>query len=819
MKQKVYVVRMFILCLALYMPAVYGQNMDLLLGNMADQERKYQNALRLYKQNKAEDALLLLDQLHRAHPEQARYLYDYLAIASWSGRHDLVLAAKGLNMDAAPAYVLEALAASQRQSKVYEASISTYDLTIRRFPERVGTRVARANTLIDAQRYQEAEVQLAVLRKNFPSRMDVMESALRLSDNAKQPVNTLSEAENILKIDPGNAFALRMRFFALRKLGAAHLAARLTPKSVLSEAEQLSAERDQLAYELRWARISADRPELGDRWTEIDVVITKLEKMCRLTGGEGSAAEAARGGCGDLVAALADRRRMPEAITIYEMMAEKKWIVPPHVQMAVATAYLDQRQPEKASGIYASALQQDPKNLSGRLGYIYALLESGQYKDAECHAEQLAADTNEWANPKFPQIREANPAYPQAQLMAALVQGYTNRLAAAERRLQSLALRAPYNTETRHALATIHNFRGWPRRAENDLEWLSAAQPPNVWTKLGLFENRMAIGDFRSAELELEDAARLAPEEKSVQKARRQRETHNLRELVVESTFGKSTEGGVTPGGSREALIDAHLYTSPVKYNWRAYLHTQHARSAFPEFSVSRNTLGGGVEYRTRNLIATGEVRNVGNSGTGFALGGDYQIGDHWYVNGSAEDKSLSAPLRAYADGVSARKYQAGGGYRWHESRDVSLTVSQMSFSDGNQRNAAGATWMEGLWRSPSYMLDSTVEYYASRNSSQDATINYFNPVSDQYLGISLRNEWLQFRRYEKSLRHVLTLGAGNYAQTNFASGGAMHIRYEQFYAPGDRLELHYGIGRTVHPYDGTRVTVDAINFGAGWRF
>ena len=103
MKQKVYVVRMFILCLALYMPAVYGQNMDLLLGNMADQERKYQNALRLYKQNKAEDALLLLDQLHRAHPEQARYLYDYLAIASWSGRHDLVLAAKGLDLDAAPA--------------------------------------------------------------------------------------------------------------------------------------------------------------------------------------------------------------------------------------------------------------------------------------------------------------------------------------------------------------------------------------------------------------------------------------------------------------------------------------------------------------------------------------------------------------------------------------------------------------------------------------------------------------------------------------------------------------------------------------------
>jgi biofilm PGA synthesis protein PgaA len=64
-----------------------------------------------------------------------------------------------------------------------------------------------------------------------------------------------------------------------------------------------------------------------------------------------------------------------------------------------------------------------------------------------------------------------------------------------------------------------------------------------------------------------------------------------------------------------------------------------------------------------------------------------------------------------------------------------------------------------------------------------------------------------------------LIVGLGNYAQENFASGGVMNIQYEQLYSPGDTLELHYGIGRTVHPYDGIRDTRDFITFGADWKF
>ncbi len=819
MKKKIYVACMVFHCLALNMQAANCQETKLKHGSEAESKQKYQEALRLYKQNKADDALLILDKLCREFPHENRYLYDYVAIASGSGRHDLATATAGVDLDVAPAYVLEALAASQRQLKAYESSLIAYDLVARRFPERIEAQVARAHTLIDAQRYKEAEDQLQVLRKKYPDRLDVMECSLRLSDSMKPPVNTLREAQNILKIRPGNSFALRMRFYALSKLGAAHLAAQLTPKSVLSGQEQAASERDRLAFELRWARISADRPELESRWKEMDAVITKLGETCRMADGADGLSEVNRSGCGDLVAALADRRRTQEAIALYEKMVKEQWNIQPYVQMAAAEAYLEERQPEIALSLYESSLQKDPNNFDGRVGYIYALLECEHYADADRQAEKLAADTKEWISPESREIRAPNPDYPLAQVTGALIRNYSNRLAEAEDRLQPLALRAPNNIAIRHALAMTYNLRGWPRRAESDLEWLQSVQPANAWTRLGLFESRMATGDFRRAEQQLDDAARLMPEEKSIKRAQYEWGTHNLRELVVESTFGSSNEVDVTPNGSREAQIDVHLYSYPYNYNWRAFVHTQLARSSFPALSVGRDTMGGGAEYRARDFSAAGEILKMGNFAPGFALRGEYHLDDYWSINGLAESRSLSAPLRAYADGIGARNIQVGGGYRWHESRNIGLNVSQMDFSDGNQRNAFEASWMEGILASATYTLESTIEYYASRNSSQSPQINYFNPASDEQIGITLRNEWLQYHRYEKSLKHVLSVGIGSYAQSNFATGGVLSIKYELIQAHSDRLELRYGIARTVHPYDGIRVTGNALTFGAGWRF
>ena len=814
MKIKIYILCLFFQILALQVSSAFCLAAELSGNGAPDSEQQYQHALALNRQNKADEALVILDNLRHTHPEIKHYLYDYIAVASWSGHHDLVIAVQGWDLNVAPAYVLEAVGSSQRQLENYDAAIDVYDLVIKRFPERVDAQLARVNTLIDAQRYEVAEADLLALRKKYPDRRGVMEVALRLSDDAKAPINTLSEAEKILSVDPDNIFALKMRFYALRKLGAAHLASRLTPDSILSASERISVERDRLAFELRWARIDADRPEQVSRWKKMDAVIARLERICKTAEDNKTESDEASASCGDLVAALSDRKRTIEAIALYEKMLDKKWLIEPYVQAAAAEAYLDQQQPEIARSLFETSLEKDPDDFWVKVGYIYSLLDSEQYQEAYRQVDQLAEETKEWISTDVP-----NSTYPQAQLLRAQIRSYTNRLAEAESRLQSLAFRAPANIQIRQALASNFNSRGWHRRAEKDLEWLYAAEPNNVWTRLGLFESRMAIGDYRGAEQQLKDAVKLLPDERSVQRAQREWETHNLRELVVDSNFGRSSDAAASSTDTRESVIDARLYSSPFNYKWRAFLHTQISRSTLPGFSVNRNAVGGGVEYQIRDFRATGEISGIGNIGIGIALAGAYQIDDHWSINGSVESKSLSAPIKGYVDGILASNTQVGGGYRWHESRNVILNINQMSFSDGNNRSAVDAFWTEGLLTSATYILDATAEYYVSRNSSQSPTISYFNPISDKQVGITFRNEWRQYHRYDKSLTHVLSIGFGNYDQQNFPAGRVWNIGYELLFTPANRLDLRFGISRNAHPYDGINDAGSAVSFGMGWRF
>ncbi len=802
--------------------AAYGKTAALSKTQRAELKVRYEKALKLYRQNEADAALSILADLHRRAPQELYYLYDYLAIASWSGKHELAIAlSKELNPKIAPAYVYETLAQTYRQQKNHDMALATYALVIKRYPKRVESLAGRINILIDAQRLAEAETELRPLLAKYPGRPELREASVRLSDAQTEPLKMLEEAERILKANPDNTFALRMRFFALKKAGAAHLALQLTPASILNPAELSVARRDQLAINLRWARVSADDLTLPNRWQKMDAVIVELQSQCKISELDGSALLSVQGLCGDLVVALSDRQRMAEAIALYEKMLDKKWTIPAYVRLYAAASYLHERQPEKARDIYADNLAQNPKSQDGRVGYIYSLLECEQYDDAYREAGRLTAETPEWINPRSPEIRQPNSAYIRAQLTNALILGYTDRFAESQEQLEFLAQRAPHNTEIRQALAMTYGMRGWHHRAESDLEWLAAVEPSSVSTKLRLFENRKALGDLRGAELALNDAAQLMPEEQAVQKAQREWATHKLHELSVDARYGKSVGGvaGAMPNGNRESVIDARLYSAPYQYDWRFFAHSQRAQTSFPEMSVSKTTAGGGAEYRVRDLTLTGELLNVGHLGAGLAVAGDYRLDDHWSINGMAESNSLSAPIRAYADHVKANNMQLGASYRWHESRSVALVGDQMGFSDGNQRRALDVSWSERWLTGATYKLDSTVEYYTSRNSSRSTTINYFNPVSDTYLGLSFRTEWVQFHRYERSLKHVVRLGVGNYAQQNYAAGEVLTLQYEQVLQTNDRMQWRYGFGHTEHPYDGLRVTSNFVNLSSDWMF
>ena len=44
-------------------------------------------------------------------------------------------------------------------------------------------------------------------------------------------------------------------------------------------------------------------------------------------------------------------------------------------------------------------------------------------------------------------------------------------------------------------------------------------------------------------------------------------------------------------------------------------------------------------------------------------------------------------------------------------------------------------------------------------------------------------------------------------------------LRYEQEWDADDRLALRYGLGRTVHPYDGVKTTRNYVYLSLNWKF
>jgi hypothetical protein len=207
----------------------------------------------------------------------------------------------------------------------------------------------------------------------------------------------------------------------------------------------------------------------------------------------------------------------------------------------------------------------------------------------------------------------------------------------------------------------------------------------------------------------------------------------------------------------------------------------------------------------------------VNDDKTGVAGSLTFTPNDYWTFHGTVDTSANETPLQASLAGINARR--ASGEVIWqaHESRSAALSYAYMDFSDSNRRDITQARWTERVIAGPVYKLEITGALYASRNSLAD--VPYFNPSSDFSPTLEFANEWLQWRRYTRAFRHRLVASIGNYWQEGFGNWPVYGARYEQEWEADDRLTFRYGIGRSLHPYDGVQTARNYGYFYLNWRF
>ena len=653
---------------------------------------------------------------------------------------------------------------------------------------------------------------------DVPPSIEALEAAADAATAKRDYLGALVAYRTILLREPAQRAALLGTMRSLARLGAPQLALELAGRhpGLLAASESDAIAADHTAQKIRWGAIAADTGRGPERFAAIDAALAGSEAaVVRALDPAAVLNEVDRQLVLDRITALRERYRMRDAVVLYEAVAARPAPVRAYAKSAAASAYLYLEQPERARDLYREALRDDPGNLETRLGLFFALAESEQHDAALLQAESTLAATPPTIDAWSAATLHENPAYARVLAARSMAPLFANQPGEAWQRLRALSARAPYNMDIRTDYASSMRAREWPRQSEEELRWILAVDPDHGGALGERAGALLEMRDYRDAASALAQAQSVAAEDGRVKRAARLLSVHDLRELVVDGTYGRSSGG---PSGTQDYAVDTRLYSSPIGSQYRAFGHLYNAQARLSNGTVRRERAGVGLEYRSPLIIASGELAQGVNGGdAGAAVSVAVTPDDHWTLRGTAATSANETPLQAHLTGIAARRIAIDAVWQAHESRSAALSHAQMRFGDGNRRDTTQARWTERVIAGPVYKLEVTGALYASRNSLAGAL--YFNPARDFSPTLELANEWLQWRRYTRAFRHRVVVAAGRYAQQGFATGTVTNLRYEQEWQADDRLTIRYGIGRSRHPYDGAQTLRNYGTVSLNWRF
>ena len=764
-------------------------------------------------------ALRSLQLLADKHPKPNRYFYDYIATLSWAGEHQTLLSISSeISLNLAPEYVLKALAIAYRQQRQPIKSEQVYRTIIRRFPGVINAKAGLALVLIDQGEFPAAEKLLFAAKKQHPDNLELLKALVYFHEAQQQFIPALSYYQKILAINPTDSVSLGKKILLLNQIGASHLANSLiTDASILSDKDRLLIQSNMAAHRIRWSEIPA--PQEKAAFNELDRAISEIEgNIHGASASLGATSTLALNGQFDLLVALRNRYRMAEALTLYEELRSAKIAVPTYAQQAACDALLYLEQAADAEACYLqikTATQQENINLD--LSLFYAYLENEQASVARQWVQDIAAKQAPYIFGKGKQaLRKPNPKKTQAETIAALSLAYVDDLAEAQQLIESLHLRAPYNTDLRKELANIYYWRGWPRRAQQEYDMGLYQEPQHIGLRSGQARNQLSRKQYDKAQQSIRTLFAQYPDDKGIALQNELWGIDNMREFKTEITSSESS-GGVN--GSRGLDISSYLYSRPLDKNYRVFIHQRHSQAKFSEGDGLLNHHAIGLEYTAPSVFLMTELHHnhYANDRLGVNINGQYEFDDHLSTSFALESLSGATPLRGLKQGIYAKSVALGGQYRWHESRSSGLNIAYLNFSDGNQRKSINGYWQERWYNRYAYKFSTRIDLYASDNSK--ANTIYFNPESDFSSSIAFENDWLSWRKYEDSFHQRIILSTGFYNQKGFSAGNTWGLQYEHRWTARHRLELLYGVKRASNLYDGDDELSWSYYLSLDWRF
>ena len=779
-------------------------------------------------------ALVILDRLRRAHPEDINIARDFVAVSAWAGSDaEAIRLFVTLLPGPQPNYVIEAVALAYRHLGKPAEALVLYRQGLSQSPGNSLFTAGEIRSLVDLGQISQAiELADANLRARG-ERVDVLLAASYAASAQKKPVEALGYIDRAAKLDHVSREIRHDRIMAIDEMGAPHLARQMADENpgVLTAAESRQIDGDSAAALVRWGVLEPPSEKLRFAATDraiaaLDILIARWSLL-----GDVARHDVLRARF-DRMVAYRDRVRMADVLVEYKDLLHQGIIIPAYALIAAADAYLYLRQPELARDLYLRSLQDDPSNPDTRLALFYAYVDLNDFKSAYRQVDTAAADQAIWIYLKGLNDPVENPERAEADLAAGNARLYADELAEAQQRVAAMAEAAPNNPQYLSALANIYSARGWPRLAAEEYEISRALKPNDATTEVGQALNNLDLGNYREVEAEAADLKGRFPENLEVQRLDRLWQVHNMAEFRLDVEPNLSSASNVQGGNGLS--IEAQLYSPPIDYNWRIFSDEYVAHEQLPqgEGAVTVRQSGVGAEYSGSDLLLSvaGTISAYGpkidttlGSGVEQGRGGaraqaTWSVNDNWQIGGDAERFARDTPLRAIGNGVTANAVSSDVVYRESELREFQLDSEAMNFSDGNFRTSLSGKYTERLMTRPHFSIDSIVDL-AESNNTDNNNRPYYNPRQDALAtaGVSINQEI--YRRYEFIYDHHLVVTPGVYWEQGFGDGGAINVLYEHRIRINDVFEAGLGVNFSRQPYDGNYENTVAVLLNVRDRF
>jgi biofilm PGA synthesis protein PgaA len=751
-------------------------------------------------------ALQALRELYARSPDP-KTLQDLITVAHWHGDDALASELSGrLDLSRTPLYALKAAAQALRNHKRFGPAQEAFSVCAERAPHELSCQLGAALTRAELGQTEPALAQLAALTVRHPRSAQVQAAlgyAHRLAgDWAAAAAAYQAAAERA----PQQSEYLRLAVLSLLDLGAPRRAEVLAARdpAALTAAEQARLQAALAAQAVRWGELPASRP--AARFARTDRALEALTANQEQLKDDATRQRMRL----DRLVALRQRERMDEVINEYQALRAEHVQLPAYALNAIADAYLGLREPEAAIELYRQSLKIQPRQLDPQLALVFAYAEAQRLDEAFALADELAAAEApfEGGAPNYDKL--------YAQTLAGLMRSYADMHPQALARLEPLVQAAPLAADARTTLANVYRWRGWPRRAQEEFRIALSSQSDHLEAQLGLASTWLDLHQERRAGEIIAGLEEHYPGNRQVQRVaaawQRERGWH------LSSGFSGARSSG-SALASREWALQNRLESPLLTPRLRAFAwqHSGYGELSGPDGELHR--LGAGLIYRFDGLDVYGGVHGDVSTGgrSGAAFGAAWAADDHWRWSAAFDSNTAAIPWQAWEAGITAHQWQLGMGYRWSELRRLDLSARTLDFSDGNRRQALGATLLQRLYTRPHFRLDGELSLQTSRNSASSTV--YFNPASDVSFGAGLLTEWVGWQRYERAFIQRLRAGAGSYWQEAFGSAPVYTLGYEHEWKRSERFSLRYGLSWSSNVYDGEREQRTGLFGGIEWSF